>query len=121
MEIKGKVAFIGEKQTISDKFSKREFVLETAEQYPQQILIQATNERCGLLDKLTLGQEVTASINLRGSKWTDKDGNDKYFNTIEAWKINFGEAKITALEIKDSPFREDYANSLEQEQGELPF
>ena len=91
MEIKGKVAFIGEKQQVSDKFAKREFVLETAEQYPQQILIQATNERCGILDKLTLGQEVTASINLRGRKWTDKDGNDKYFNTIEAWKINFGE------------------------------
>jgi hypothetical protein len=120
MEIKGKVAFIGEKQTISDKFAKREFVLETAEQYPQLILIQATNERCGILDKLTLGQDVTASINLRGRKWTDKDGNDKYFNTIEAWKINFGSDK-PALEIKDSPFREDYANSLEQEQGELPF
>ena len=107
MEIKGKVAFIGEKQTISDKFAKREFVLETAEQYPQQILIQATNERCGLLDKIIIGQEVTASINLRGRKWTDKEGNDKYFNTIEAWKINFGEEKATAPTPKptnDLPF-----------------
>jgi len=120
MEIKGKVIFIRNKQQVSDKFAKREFVIETAEQYPQQILIQATNERCGLLDKINIGQEVTASINLRGRKWTDKDGNDKYFNTIEAWKINFGEAK-TAIEIKDSPFREDYANSLEQEQGDVPF
>jgi len=120
MEIKGKVAFIGEKQQVSDKFAKREFVLETAEQYPQQILIQATNERCGILDKLALGQEVTASINLRGRKWTDKEGNDKYFNTIEAWKINFGGDKSTPKST-ESAWKEDYANSLEQEQGDLPF
>jgi len=58
------------------------------------------------LDKIIIGQEVTASINLRGRKWTDKDGNDKYFNTIEAWKIFFGETKasINQEEDGDVPF-----------------
>jgi len=105
MDLKGEIIRIYDTKQVSDKFAKREFVLETAEQYPQQILIQATNERCGILDKLTIGQEVTASINLRGRKWTDKDGNDKYFNTIEAWKINFGEATApTPKPTNDLPF-----------------
>jgi hypothetical protein len=85
--IKGRVSVIGATQKVSDKFTKRDFVIETADQFPQLISLQVTQDKCGLLDSIKLGSEVTAHVNIRGRKWTDKEGVDKYFNTLECWKI----------------------------------
>jgi len=35
-----------------------------------------------------IGQDVTIGVNLRGRMWTNPQGEDKYFNTIEGWKID---------------------------------
>jgi hypothetical protein len=88
MEVKGTIRVINATKVVSEKFSSREFVVETEEQYPQLISMQVTNAKCPLLDGYAVGDKVTASINLRGRKWTNKEGVDVYFNTIECWKIN---------------------------------
>lgn len=85
--IKGKVIFKGDVQQVSDKFKKQEFAVETDGQYAQKILIQATQERTDLLNSINVGQEVEVSYNLRGRSWTNPQGEVKYFNSIEAWKI----------------------------------
>jgi hypothetical protein len=56
--------------------------------YPQEIEIQFTQDKCSLLDGIRTGQEVTIGVNLRGRMWTNPQGEDKYFNTIEGWKID---------------------------------
>ena len=90
MNVKGKVKVIFEEQVISDKFKKREFVvIDESSQYPQELLIQTSQDKTSLLDGLKEGQFVNVSINLRGRMWTNKEGVDKYFNTIEAWKVEF--------------------------------
>jgi hypothetical protein len=90
MNVKGKVKVIFDEQVISEKFKKREFVvIDDSSQYPQELLIQTTQDKTSLLDELSEGQYVDVSINLRGRMWTNKEGVDKYFNTIEAWKIDF--------------------------------
>ena len=88
MNIKGKLKVINPTIVVSDKFSKREFVVETEETYPQPISIQLTQDKCSLLDLFKVGQDVEVSINLRGREWTSPQGEVKYFNTIEAWRIN---------------------------------
>lgn len=88
MEIKGNVIKIYPTKNITDKFSKREFVIKTAGDYPQSILLQTVNDKTELLDKIGLGEEVTAQINIRGREWTDPQGEVKYFNSLEAWKID---------------------------------
>jgi hypothetical protein len=90
MTIKGKIKVINPTNVVSDKFSKREFVVETEETYPQPILIQLTQDKCSLLDLFKVGQDVEVSVNLKGREWNSPQGETKYFNTIEAWRINSG-------------------------------
>ncbi len=86
-KLTGTLKVINPTQVISDRFSKREFVVETQDQYPQMILFQATQDKCGLLDNYQTNEQVEVSFNLRGREWTSPQGEVKYFNTIEAWRI----------------------------------
>ena len=86
-KIQGTVKVVNPTQVISDRFSKREFVIETQDTYPQQVLFQATQDKCSLLDQIQVGEFVDVSFNLRGREWTSPQGEVKYFNTIEAWRI----------------------------------
>lgn len=88
MEVSGKVKLVNATQVVSDKFSKRTLVVITNDQYPQEIEIQFTQDKCSILDGLSPGAEVTIGVNLRGRMWTNPQGEEKYFNTIEGWKID---------------------------------
>lgn len=88
MEIQGRIKQIFPSQVIGQNgFEKRDLVITTEEQYPQTIIIQFTQQRCDLLDSLQVGQNVKVYINIRGREWTNPQGETKYFNTIEGWKI----------------------------------
>lgn len=87
MDLKGEIIRIYETKQVSEKFALREFVIETKEQYPQSIILQVSQEKCKVLDNYKLGDLVQVSINVRGRKWTDKEGKDRFFNTLEVWKI----------------------------------
>lgn len=88
MEITGKIHKIGEPTTVSPTYEKRELVIETSEQYPQKILIEFAQGKCNdKIDKLVVGQDVTVGINLRGREWVNPQGESKYFNSIQGWKI----------------------------------
>ena len=87
MEVKGNIKVINPTQIVSEKFSKRELVVTTNDTYPQDILIQFTQDKCSILDSYKIGQNVNVSINLRGREWTSPQGEVKYFNTIEGWRI----------------------------------
>lgn len=88
MEIQGRIKQIFPSQMIGQNgFEKRDLVMVTDEQYPQTIIIQFTQQRCDLLDSLQVGQNVKVYINIRGREWTNPQGETKYFNTIEGWKI----------------------------------
>ena len=71
---------------VSDKFTKREFILQTEGEYPQYLQFQLTQDKCPLLDKFNSGQVVTVHFNIRGKEWI-KDGKTSYFNNLEAWRI----------------------------------
>ena len=86
-EIKGKIKLIKPEQVISDKFKKREFVVTTDGEYPQHVALELTQDKCGIIDKYQVGQDVTVSINVRGREWTSPQGEVKYFNTLQAWRI----------------------------------
>lgn len=88
MEIQGRIKQIFPSQMIGQNgFEKRDLVIVTEEQYPQTIIIQFTQQRCDLLNNLQVGQNVKVYINIKGREWTNPQGEIKYFNTIEGWKI----------------------------------
>ena len=88
MKITGRLKFIGATQEVSASFKKREAVVTTNEQYPQQILIKFQQDKCDVLNGYNVGEEVEVSINLRGREWVNPQGETKYFNSIQGWKIN---------------------------------
>jgi len=88
MEVIGRIKLIGQPQDISSSFRKRELVVTTEEQYPQDILIEFTQDRVNLLDSFQVGEPVRVSINLRGREWTSPQGEVRYFNTIQGWRID---------------------------------
>ena len=97
MEIQGRIKQIFPSQVIGQNgFEKRDLVITTEEQYPQTIIIQFTQQRCDLLDSLQVGQNVKVYINIRGREWTNPQGETKYFNTIEGWKIEVIQATNVA-------------------------
>jgi hypothetical protein len=110
IEIKGKIVGINDTEVKSEKFSKREFKVTTLDQYPNTYKIQVTNEKCPLLDKFKIGDEVNVHCNLNGRDWTNPTTQIvSNFLTLDCWKIEqiTNEVKVenTILEeSKDLPF-----------------
>jgi len=88
MEVQGRIKMVGETQTFGGNgFRKREIVVTTEEQYPQHIMVEFVQDKCDLLNNYKVGQEVKISINLRGREWVNPQGETKYFNSIQGWRI----------------------------------
>lgn len=122
MDIKGKVHEISQVITVSDKFKKRELILEYIENpsYPEYIRFEATQDRVAIFDTIKVGDQVELSFNLRGRPWTDKMGKTTYFNTLVVWKIN----TVTGADADHS--MPEYASPVDisspSDQGDdLPF
>jgi hypothetical protein len=111
-KMKGVVKVIRPTQHVSDKFSKREFVVTDSsdDKYPQDIMFELTQDKTGLLDSVMEGQEVEVSFNLRGREWKSPQGDVKYFNTLNAFKLDTIGAAPVAIAIgnvnddEDLPF-----------------
>ncbi|MHA3789731.1 DUF3127 domain-containing protein [Flavobacterium hauense] len=88
MEVSGRIKMIDETKAFgANGFRKREVVITTDEQYPQHIMIEFTQDKCDLLNTYTVGEPVKVSINLRGREWVNPQGETKYFNSIQGWRI----------------------------------
>lgn len=87
MELQGELIEVFDTQEVTATFKKREFAIKTSGEYPQEIALEVTQDKVDLLDTFKVGDNITVSVNLRGRKWTSPDGVNKYFNTIQAWRI----------------------------------
>lgn len=88
MEVTGKLRTIFDTKQVSERFTKREFVLELADgKYPQSVLFQLTGDRCAALDQFQIGDELRLEFNLRGREWKSPQGDVKYFNSLDVWRI----------------------------------
>ena len=88
MKVTGKIHNVGALRVVSEKFKSKDVVLLTEDKFPQYITIQFTQDKTDLITQNNVGEQVEVSINLRGRKWESPQGEIKYFNTIEGWKIN---------------------------------
>ena len=124
MEIQGVIKLIGSTNKISDKFSKRDLRITTEGDYPQTIEVQFVNDKCVVLDKFKVGEQVSVSINLRGREWTNPQGETKYFNSIQGWRIEKLVAEQPAQQMPPMPAAEAFepaTNFNEEEHDDLPF
>ncbi len=124
MEIKGKLLEIFETQQVTGTFKKREFVVEYADnpQYPEFVKFELIQDKCDLLDSYQIGQEVNISFNLKGRKWVDPKGETKYFNSLQAWRINPAESANSAESSAPMPSAQDEPEWLASDDSDdLPF
>ena len=126
-KFQGKIKVINDTQVISEKFKKREFVVtDTSSMYPQDVMFQSVQDKCDILNGYSTEDQVEVSFNLRGREWTSPDGVVKYFNTLDAWRIEkMGEgggipaAGPSDMSLDAQPSTE--ASASTEEKDDLPF
>ncbi|MEM0931962.1 MAG: DUF3127 domain-containing protein [Bacteroidota bacterium] len=125
MEVQGRIKMIDETKTYGNNgFRKREVVVTTEEQYPQHILVEFIQDKCDLLNSYQVGQHVKVSINLRGREWVNPQGETKYFNSIQGWRIENLEGVAAEDNMPPVPPMEAFepADDLnEDDHDDLPF
>ena len=94
----------------------------TEEQYKQYIVLQLVKDKCSILDSYKKGDNVKASINLKGRLWTNPEGIEKCFNTIECWRIE----KLEDLQTENNieviqPEVIKQNNTIPETEDDLPF
>jgi len=123
MEVKGKIKLITDTKTYgANGFRKREMVITTDEQYPQFINIEFVQDKTDLLDKFKVDDEVEVSINIRGREWVSPQGETKYFNSLQGWRIT----KLSAASPQEvpPPMNDNFEpadNISDEEPDDLPF
>lgn len=102
----GTIVVLNETEVISDKFSKRSFVINDNTDYPQEVQFEFHKDKCDHLNSFRVGDDVQVSFNLNGRSWTNPKGETKYFNTLQAWKIEYLNPKVNESfenDISDLP------------------
>lgn len=94
LEVTGKLLVKYPTNVVSDKFRKREFVLELAEEingntYTNYAKMQLVQQKCDILDKFNEGDIVKVSFNIKGNRW-EKEGKVNYITNLDAWRIESG-------------------------------
>ena len=83
MEIEGTIIQIGEIETVgANNLEKRQFVIETDGDYPQQIAFELIKDKVYKIDNFAEGQRINVLFNIRGREW-----NGKYYTNLQAWKL----------------------------------
>ena len=124
MNIKGKILEIMDTTQVTDTFKKREFIVEYADnpQYPEFVKFELVQDRCDLLNDFKVGQEVDVHFNIRGRKWTDPKGEVKYFNSLQAWRLDPVTAADSAAAGDPGATEEPaWLNADDGEDDDLPF
>ncbi|WP_020533447.1 DUF3127 domain-containing protein [Flexithrix dorotheae] len=125
LEVKGKLVEIYNEAQITERFKKREFVIEIQDgMYSEYVKMQLTQDKCGLLDQFSKGDEIKVNFNLKGRPYT-KEGKTTYFTNLDAWRIE------SASEAAPGPGPDNFAGDpgpseepggiSEASEDELPF
>ncbi len=126
MEVTGQLKLKYDTQKVSEKFQKRDFILSTdlSTPYPQHVSFQITQDKCSLLDTFNVGEEIKVQFNLRGREWNGPQGI-KYFNTLEAWRIEKVGATSSAPAQNNGQMQQSSSapvfNSSVADNDDLPF
>ena len=88
-ETSGRLHAVYETKQVTERFRKREFVVELGDnpRFPQFVQFELTGDRCEQLDDYKVGDEVRVEFSLRGREWKSPRGETKYFNSLDVWTL----------------------------------
>ena len=113
-DLTGTVKLIMDQQTFASGFSKREFVVTTPDdRFPQDIKLECVKDKCALLDRVSVGQTIKVTFDLRGNEY-----NDKYYVNLTAWRVEPADGSAANEEVP--PF-DDIEPLMEPSGDSMPF
>jgi hypothetical protein len=116
-EVIGSIIHIGNTEVVGSAgtFKKRLLVVKTNEQYAQEVPIDFVQDKCDVLDKYAIGQNVKVGINIRGNSH-----NGKWYCSLNGWRIDKEDAttQVETFEVKQ-PL--EVSAVLQQAADDLPF
>jgi hypothetical protein len=115
MELEGTVKVIFDEQKFDSGFYKREFVVTTAEQYPQDVKFELLKDKTELIRDTKVGDRLKVFFDIRGREW-----NGNYYNNLVAWKIEQAGATPPPVSSGESPFDADLSD-INSDDDDLPF
>jgi len=123
-EITGKIIDILPVNQVSDKFRKREFVIERKETggpavFVDYIKFQLVQDKCDLINESFLNEDVRISFNIKGNRW-EREGKVNYFTNLDAWKIEKISSMESDQEVISRTSLEDIPPEVD-EMSDLPF
>jgi hypothetical protein len=115
-DLTGKVKLVQDAQTFGSGFTKREFVVTVEDgKWPQDICLECVQDKVSLLDTIQVGQEVTATFDIRGREY-----NGRYFNNLQCWKIQ-ANSESAAAEDKPPVSDADVPADFDEYEDDIPF
>jgi hypothetical protein len=103
-----------DQMTFDSGFTKREFVVTTPDdRFPQDIKLECVKDKCALLDRVSVGQNVKVTFDLRGNEY-----NGRYFVNLTAWRVEPAEASGA---VEEMPPMDDMAPMDDSSAGPMPF
>ncbi|MEM6766549.1 MAG: DUF3127 domain-containing protein [Bacteroidota bacterium] len=124
MTIQGKLHKKFDTKQVSATFQKREFVIEFVENplYPQYVSFQLIQEKCALIDPFQEGGMMQVDFNLRGREWTSPQGEVKYFNSLDAWRVSTVQQPAAAAgDPLPTPPPPEAIDASDMDDDDLPF
>ena len=120
IEVTGKLHVIYDAKQVTERFQKREFVVEIADnpRYPQYVLFQLTGDRCDNIEGFQVGDEVRIEFSLRGREWKSPQGDVKYFNSLDVWAV---ERVGAARGADEPPPPTDVPPDVDMDMENIPF
>ncbi len=123
-EINGKVIDILPVNQVSDKFRKREFVIERKESggtalFIDYIKFQLLQDKCDLINESFMNEEVKVTFNIKGNRW-EREGKVNYFTNLDAWKIERTSSMVKNQGPAPQPKLEDMPPDID-DLSDLPF
>ena len=117
MNIQGKLHEIYETKQVTDKFKKRDFVVEYYDNpsFPQYVKLELHQDNTSIHDIFNVGDSLDITFDLRGKPWTNKDGVKTYFTSLVSWKIQ--KTDVT----QNTPASQEHKDYMETGDDEGPY
>ncbi len=118
-ELSGKIKVLFDRQDFASGFYKREFVITTEGDYPQDIKFELLKDKVSLIEPFSTGSDVKVSFDVRGSEY-----NGKYYNNLVAWKVEGETQEVPNENFNQDPGVDDInaeINSADPGEDDLPF
>lgn len=125
LEITGRLVVKYDTQQVSEKFKKREFVIEINEEingnmYTNFGKFQLVQNKCDIIDRFFPGDMLKVAFNVKGNKY-ERDGKTTYITNLDAWRIEKVAGSTETYNAPPSPANSAPFTPSPEQIDDLPF